>query len=131
MSQISYSFLDEQMTEDDREFYLELGNRVATLRKEIQMTQVQLAKVLGISQQLMASYEVGRRKVPASVLPKLAKTFGVSVEALLGMKEKAAKPGPTPKLQRQMERLSGLPRSKQRFVMEMLETVIRQQQSSR
>lgn len=36
------------------------------------------------------------------------------------------KRGPTPKLQRQLERLSRLPKAKQKFVSEMLDTVLQQ-----
>ncbi len=36
------------------------------------------------------------------------------------------KRGPTPKLQRQLERVSRLPKAKQKFVSEMLETVLQQ-----
>lgn len=111
---------------DDRAFFQTLGQRVATLRKDQHMTQVQLAEHLGISQQLVASYEAGRRKIPASVLPALAKLFAVPVEQLLGMRNKAARRGPTPKLQRQIEQISRLPKAKQRFVIEMLDTVLQQ-----
>ena len=72
MPSITYSLLDEQMTQDDRIFFKQLGRRVANLRKELGITQVQLAEQLGISQQLIAAYEAGSRKIPASVLPTLA-----------------------------------------------------------
>lgn len=127
MLEISYELLDEQMTEDDKGFYRQLGERVARLRKEQNLTQVQLAKLLGISQQLMAAHEAGQRKIPTSILPRLAKLFGVSFEELLGVKSPPAKRGPTPALQRQVEQIRQLPRTKQRFVMEMLDTVIKQQ----
>jgi hypothetical protein len=39
---------------------------------------------------------------------------------------KPAKRGPAPKLQRQMERISQLPRAKQRFILEMIDTVLHQ-----
>ena len=48
------------------------------------------------------------------------------MEALIGEEEKPAKRGPTPKLQQQMEKISQLPRTKQRFVIEMLDTVLAQ-----
>lgn len=128
MPDISYGFLDEIMTEDDKSFYKQLGKRVAQLRKELQMTQVQLAKILGISQQHVASYECGRRKIPVALLPTLSKLLAVAVEDLLGMKNTASKRGPAPRLQRQIEQIRTLPRTKQRFVMEMLDTVIQQQQ---
>ena len=75
----------------------------------------------------MASFEKGIRKVPSSMLPQLALLFGISIEELIGVPESAAKKrGPTPKLQQQMERITQLPRTKQKFVMEMLDTVIQQ-----
>ncbi|WP_199775610.1 hypothetical protein [Microbulbifer pacificus] len=42
------------------------------------------------------------------------------------MKDTAAKRGPAPKLQRQIEQVALLPKAKQKFVSEMLETVIQQ-----
>ena len=91
------------------------------------MTQGQLAEYLDISQQHMASFEKGIRKVPASMLPLLAKLFGTSVDELVGIKGSATKRGPMPKLQRQIEQVALLPKAKQKFVSEMLETVIQQQ----
>ncbi len=126
MPDVSYDLLDEQMTDNDRDFYKQLGERVAGLRKDQHLTQVQLAKLLGISQQLMAAHEAGQRKIPASLLPRLAELFEVSCEQLLGVKQPPAKRGPSPALQRQVEQIRQLPRTKQRFVMEMLDTVIRQ-----
>ena len=52
--------------------------------------------------------------------------LGVSLEALIGEAEKPAKRGPTPKLQRHLERISALPKPKQRAVMEVLEDVLAQ-----
>jgi transcriptional regulator with XRE-family HTH domain len=116
-----------KMTEDDKLFFKELGLKISTLRKEIGLTQVQLAEILQISQQHMASFEKGIRKLPASMLPTLAKLYGLTIDELLGVKEQAAKRGPTAKLQRQIEQVSRLPKAKQKFVMDMLDTVIQQQ----
>ncbi len=114
-----------KMTKDDNAFFQALGQTIATLRKAQNMTQGQLAEYLGISQQHMASFEKGIRKVPASMLPTLAKRFSISVDELVGLKDKA-KRGPMPKLQRQIEQVAQLPRTKQKFVSEMLDTVIQQ-----
>ena len=129
MASISYSLLDAHMTEDDKAFFKALGQRIATWRKEQHLTQGQLAKTLGISQQHMASFEKGIRKIPASMLPIIAQVFAISMDELMGMPTKASKRGPAPKLQRQIELISQLPKSKQKFVMEMLDTVIQQQVS--
>lgn len=113
---------------DEHAFFVELGSRIAKLRKAQGITQNQLAKTLGVSQQTINSYEVARRRVPASSLPILATLLMTSVDELLGTTTKKinGKRGPTPKLQQQMERVSLLPRTKQQFVMDMLDTVIQQ-----
>ncbi|MBV1911952.1 MAG: hypothetical protein KUG78_21865 [Kangiellaceae bacterium] len=48
------------------------------------------------------------------------------MDDLLGIENKTAKRGPLPKLQQQMQQLSGLPKTKQKFVSEMLDTVLQQ-----
>ena len=115
------------MTEKDKIFFKDLGVRIALYRKEQGLTQIQLAKILGISQQHMGSFEHGIRKIPASMLPTLSELFGISLEVLYGQNNKPVKRGPTPKLLQQVERLASLPKSKQKFVIEMLDTVIKQQ----
>jgi transcriptional regulator with XRE-family HTH domain len=116
----------DPMTQEEKAFFKALGARIAALRKDSGITQVQLAQTMGVSQQTVASWEVGRRGVPVSNLPLLARTLGVSVETLIGEKAAAAKRGPAPKMQQQIERLSRLPQAKQRVVMEMLEGFLNQ-----
>lgn len=107
-------------------FLQTLGGRMAELRKQQGLSQTQLADLLGISQQLVAFYERGQRRVPIDLLPGVARLLGVSVEELLGLSAGAARRGPTPKFQQQLERINRLPRAKQRFVMEMLDAVLTQ-----
>jgi transcriptional regulator with XRE-family HTH domain len=115
------------MTHDEKVFFQQLGARITALRKDQGMTRVQLAEILGLTQQMIASYEVGRRRVPVSLLPQIAETLAVSLEELIGKKDvQPAKRGPAPKLQQQIERIQRLPRAKQRFVIEMLDTVLAQ-----
>lgn len=112
----------------ERAFFTRLGARVAELRKGRDITQVEMAETLGVSQQTINSYEVGRRRIPVSALPALARSLAVSLEELLGEGVDGAKRrGPTPKLQQQIERIMELPRAQQRFVMQMLDTVLAQQ----
>lgn len=117
-----------KMTPQDKHFYQELGQRIARFRKAQGLTQVQLAEILGISQQTMAHYEVGRLRVSVAMLPPLAKALTVSVEDFIENvpSPQKHKRGPASKLQQQIERVSQLPRAKQKFVMEMLDTVIQQ-----
>jgi transcriptional regulator with XRE-family HTH domain len=111
---------------EDREFFIQLGVRIASLRRAHDVTQVQLAEALGVSQQTLQSYEVGRRRIPVSALPTVAHTLSVSLEELFGEGQQAGRSrrGPVPKWQQQIEAISQLPKARQRFVSEMLETVL-------
>ena len=64
--------------------------------------------------------------MPVSSLPKIAKLLGVSIEELIGEDPKPGKRGPAPKLQQQLERSTRLPKTQQRFVMQVIDSVIAQ-----
>lgn len=130
MTILSYSLLDIQMTSDDKAFFKTLGKQMSALRKASGLTQAQLADALDISQQMIAAYEAGTRKIPASMLPKIAKLFAVSLEQLTGIDQQPIKRGPASTLQRQIEQISLMPRTKQKFISEMLDALIKQQQSA-
>jgi len=116
------------ISDQERAFFIELGLRVAELRKQQGITQVQLAEALGVSQQTMQGYEAGRRRIPVSALTTLARALGVSLEALMGEPvTRTVKRGPAPKLAQHMERISQLPRTQQQFVMRTLDTMLAQQ----
>lgn len=117
------------ISQGDREFFVALGSRIARLRKEANITQVQLAETLEVSQQTVNAYEMGHRRVPVSMLPVLARTLSVSVEELIAAPQSAAarKRRPAPKLAQHMERIRQLPKTQQRFVIQVLESVLAQQ----
>lgn len=114
------------MTSDDETFFKALGARVAELRKEQGLSQQALADELGLPQQTFAHYEVGRARMPVSLLPELAKVFGVAADELLGLRNGSGKRGPAPKFQKQLERIALLPRARQQVVMDMLDGVLAQ-----
>jgi transcriptional regulator with XRE-family HTH domain len=114
------------MSPHEKAFSKALGARIAGFRQDHNMTQLQLGELLGVTQQTLASWEVGRRRVPVSLLPQLAQALAVSVEDLIGTATQPGKRGPSPKLLQQVERIQRLPRAQQRFVMQMIDTVLQQ-----
>ena len=119
------------VTVTDRGFYLALGRRIAAARKARDLTQQQLADELGIAQQTLAHYEAGRLRVAVALLPPLARALGVSIEHLIGEDEAearstAGKRGPASRLQQQIARIQQLPRARQRFLIELIETTLQQ-----
>ena len=121
-----FNFEIDPMTQDEKEFFKAMGARIAQLRKDSSITQVQLAQVMEVSQQTVTSWEVGRRGVPVSAVPALARALGCTVETLVGEKAATVRRGPAPKLQQHMERINQLPKPQQRFVMQVLESVLAQ-----
>jgi transcriptional regulator with XRE-family HTH domain len=112
----------------DETFFKALGGRIAQARKDQGITQQQMADQLGIAQQTLAHYEVGRLRVPASMLPTLAQLLTLSLDELMGtsLPRQRGKRGPTSRLQQQIEAVEQLPKTKQQFVSQMLDTVLAQ-----
>lgn len=120
---MNYSAL---MTENDSEYFNAFGKRLAELRKDRGLTQTELGEQISVNQTAIGSYEIGRRRIPLSQIVPLASALGVSVAELVELQPATnGKPGPTPKLQRQIDQVSQLPRAKQKFVSDMLETVLK------
>jgi len=103
--------------------------RIAQARNERGLTQEQLAEQLGVSQQALAHYEVGRIGVASAMLPKLAELLDLSFDELLVGQPSIRVPGkrgPASRLEQQIARVSQLPKAQQKFVMQMLDTVLAQ-----
>lgn len=98
------------------------GKNLAALRKARGWTQPQLAETLGISVNTLVYYERKAKNPSGDFLAKVAKLFNVTVDELLDHEVKAArKSGPPSRLQQLTAQLSGLPRQKQKAVVEILE----------
>ena len=110
---------------DPKSFAVQLGNRIAGVRRDQGFSQAQLAKLCDLSQQMVADYESGRRRIPACNLAKIAEALGVTAAQLLdGVSAGRRKRGPTSKLQQQFEQIKQLSRSEQQFVIRMLDNAL-------
>jgi transcriptional regulator with XRE-family HTH domain len=86
------------ISSDERAFFVAMGERISALRKARNLTQTQLAETLGITQQTVQAYEAGSRR----------------------------RRGPVPQWEQHIEAVARLPRAKQQFVAQMIETVLAQ-----
>ena len=66
---------------------VELGQRIAELRKRAGISQQKLADMMGISRTTIAQIESGKRKVSADELAKLSEIYNLSTDSLLSLKE--------------------------------------------
>ncbi|AUX71473.1 helix-turn-helix domain-containing protein [Erwinia pyrifoliae] len=116
------------ISDEERDFFIALGERMTRLRKEQGITQSELADKLNVSQQTVQAWEAGRRRIKVSSLPFVAQIFSVPLEELFGgSPEKVLrKRGPTAKWQQLIEEVDDLPKAKQKMIAEMLTALIAQ-----
>ena len=62
--------------------------RIRDLREDRDLTQKQIAEVLGISQNTYSQYEIGVLNYPVDVVIKLADFYGTTTDYLLGRTDK-------------------------------------------
>ena len=66
--------------------------RLRELRDEKNLTQTEIAKMLGMSQTGYSKYETGENDIPTDVLIKLAKFYNTSIDYLLGQTDNKRRP---------------------------------------
>ena len=62
--------------------------RLEDLRVDHDLTQQQVADILGCKREVYRRYEKGTRTIPVDFLIRLAKYYGVSVDYLLELSDK-------------------------------------------
>lgn len=67
-----------------------VGKKIAQLRKEKNMTQMELADILGVSYQAVSNWERGNSMPDISKLPELVGLLGCSIDSLLSDKQESA-----------------------------------------
>lgn len=67
---------------------MRFGDRLTQLRKELNMTQEELARNLSISRGTISMWEINQRTPDPDTLQRIADYFGVSVDYLLGRTDK-------------------------------------------
>ena len=64
---------------------MELHERLRQLREDKDLSQADLAAMLGTTRQQIGKYETGRQDMTAAKLAALCRTLGVSADYLLGL----------------------------------------------
>ena len=66
---------------------IKFNERLKELRVEQGLSQIQLGKILGVSQRTISSWEADERRPDFETLEKIAKYFGVTTDYLLGLND--------------------------------------------
>lgn len=67
-------------------------NRIAELRKQKGLKQIDFASAMGVSQSTLSNWETGRNQADPDSLIKLADYFNVTVDYLMGRDEEKKNP---------------------------------------
>ncbi len=103
------------------------GQRLAAARERRGLSQQELADQLGMTRSMIAYYERRAKNPTLEFLESVAEVLKVSVAELVGRADAHAsrkRPGPPSKLARQLEEVRKLPRAKQKFLTELLDSVL-------
>ena len=103
------------------------GQRMAAARKNKGWSQAELAKRLDATRALIDYYERRSQNPTMDFVQRVADVLDVPISELVNGNgaETRKRPGPASKLEKQIEDVRRLPRSKQRFVSELLDTVLK------
>ncbi len=103
-----------------------LGENIARLRKDLGISQIKLASMLGISQRVLCSYECGSRIMPVVMLPKIAERLNVPTDSLLNVKDSLISLDERTKKAkslRKLEKVSSLPPEQQKAVFNLIDSL--------
>lgn len=110
---------------ESQDYFKALGANICLLRKSHGLTQAELARAIGVSQQAVFAYELGERRVSVFLLIRIARVFSTSLEELAGMTRplRVPKTRVSPRAKRHAQRLQALTKTEQRFVVRIIDTL--------
>jgi len=112
------------------QFFIKIGEKIAKVRKESGLSQEKLASLLSIRQPVLASYEIGRRRIPLPLIIKIAEILNIFVDDLLPLPEEKKRKGPKPKIDRDLEKVKLFPEDQQKAILNLIETLSKSNQKS-
>ncbi len=107
--------------------YKEIGNNISNLRKDLKITQQELANKINTTRQTITLYETGLRRIPVVSLIDIAKILHVDLMELFPV-QKARKSNPESKVRRSLEKINDLNKSDQKIILDLLDSLYKKSQ---
>lgn len=102
-----------------------IGERLARLRRERGITQVELAEKLGVAQPMISDYERGELRLHGQLIVELTQLLGVSADELLGLETPRTSAGVRDRrLLRRIQQLERLPRRDQQAILRTIDAFL-------
>jgi len=103
------------------------GQRLARLRKERGLTQVEIAERVGIIQVLVSDYERGKLRLNAEMVVRFADALEITADELLRLdaENTPLRPKPSLRMLRRLEKIEKLPVNQQAALLKTIDTFIK------
>ena len=102
------------------------GKRLSSIRKERGITQRQLAELVGVSERVIAYYEVETKYPPAHLIAPLSKALKISSDEFLGIKDLKQQLNPeNAALWRRLKKVESLPKRDQKALFQILDALLK------
>jgi transcriptional regulator with XRE-family HTH domain len=110
----------------------ELGERIARLRRDKGLTQVELADKIGIIQPVLSDYERGRLRLYAEMVARVGVALDVSADELLGLRsprrDRSRDDPETRRMWKVFQLVVGLPEKDRRAVVRLVHSLVSSKQ---
>ncbi len=108
----------------------ELGRRLAAIRKQRGITQVELAQAIGTGQNIVSDYERGKLRPNPTMLSKLAVALKVSSDEILGLVATANGAPLSGRFLRRLRAVEELPRRDQEALLRTIDAFLSARKAS-
>jgi transcriptional regulator with XRE-family HTH domain len=106
-----------------------IGKRIAAARVAAGLSQAQLARQLGVTQQMVGYLERKPVAIRPEMLARLSEVLNVPLDELLGVQARTKRAsGPTGRVRQVFEAVSQLPRRQQQKIIEVVEAFVAKNQ---
>ena len=104
---------------------INIGDRIASVRKIRGLTQVELAEKIGITQKLVTDYERSRLHLNDEMIRRFSVALEISSDELLGLSEIPYKKELPLRYMRRMKEIENMPENKRKAILKTLDDLIR------
>lgn len=102
-----------------------IGERIAQVRKNKGLTQLELAEKIGIKRALLSDYEIGRTRIFGEMVIRIALALQVSPNRLFGFEKEESEDKISLRYTKRIKELEELPEYKRRIVLKALDDSIK------
>jgi transcriptional regulator with XRE-family HTH domain len=104
---------------------IQIGKRLASIRKSCGFTQSQIAERIGVTQWVITSYEIGRAGISADVLARLCSVLKCSADTIIGLRQDSNAEIPNLRFIKRIKNIEQLPINQQKALLQTIDMFLK------